>query len=623
MPTVPIYQQQIEDKPLPGVRQDSVATPTLLGSAGDSAQNLGKGVSDAGVGIAAIGYQMQERQDMTAILQVETARKEAMVAADADMRKNRQGGNAAGVTQDVKKWWDDAAREDLAALQTDNQRDIYKRRLAATRLSNLHSASQFEAQQSDQYLGDTTKAAVTAAINTAAANAINTATGKPDEVGIALQREAITTALAALAKRRGEDKKGPNGEASPLEVATSEAITRMHKEVLQALPPEQARDYFLAHEQEIDGSQRDAIGKAARKETADAVGQKAAKEEIAAAGGYGAGIDVILERLDQRFGTDTVTLKAAHAAAKDMVAAFEHGEQTRMQKGMAAVNSRLLNGETWATVKAGPEYKDLLYNQGPKGVEAAQKIEEHQLSLEATRASRAASLASRSYTEAAHRQIDLGIKGMNSYLDLVMNPDKLAGMTSDQVINLRTEMSDQQVQHLAGMQVQLTKSADALAAAKLDANTFKLVTRDVGLPVDKPPKDISDEDKARIEKLQMAASNALSAANKAKGRPITDPQERYDVVKKAVFDMVRVPGFFNVGGYGSGTDVPVSTLTPDEMKSAMVIVPEGRVRLADIPPEFRVRAQREYDAAGRTLTQSQLARAWLLNRNSSTGKIKQ
>ena len=133
---------------------------------------------------------------------------------------------------------------------------------------------------------------------------------------------------------------------------------------------------------------------------------------------------------------------------------------------------------------------------------------------------------------------------MNSYLDLVMNPDKLAGMTSDQVINLRTEMSDQQVQHLANMQGQLTKSADALAAAKLDTNTFKLIARDVGLPVDKPPKDISDDDKARIERLQMAASNALKAANAAKGRPVTDPQERYDVVKKAVFDMVRVPGFF-------------------------------------------------------------------------------
>ncbi len=44
----------------------------------------------------------------------------------------------------------------------------------------------------------------------------------------------------------------------------------------------------------------------------------------------------------------------------------------------------------------------------------------------ATRASRAASASSRSYTEAAHKQLDLAKSGMNTYLDLVMNPDKLA-----------------------------------------------------------------------------------------------------------------------------------------------------------------------------------------------------
>jgi len=622
MATVPVYEPQIEQKPLPGFRQESVATPTLLGGMADSAQNFGKGLTDAGIGGAAVALHIQEKQDMTAILGVETARKEAMIAADADLRKNRQGANAAGATQDTKKWWDEAAKQDLAALQTDNQRQVYLRRMAATRISNIHSVSQFEAQQGDNVLVDSTKAAVTAAINTASANALDTATKQPDEVGIAMQQEAITSALTAYYTRRGENKKGPNGEPSPLDVALGDAVTRLHKEVLQALPPEMARDYFIKHEQEIDGSQRDSIGKAARKETADAIGQKAAKEAVAALG-YGAGIDVILEKLDKQFGTDTVTLKAAHAAAKDLVTSFEHGEKTRMDGMMAKVNTRLLNGESWGVVKNGPEYKALMYDAGPAGVKAAGMIQDHQESLMATRASRAASASSRSYTEAAHRQLDLAKSGMNKYLDLVMNPDNLASMTSDQVINLRTEMSDQQVQHLAERQLALTKSADALAAAKLDANTFKLVARDVGLPVDKPPKDISDDDKARLERLNLAASTALQQANQAKGRAITDPQERYNVVKKAVYDMVRVPGFFNVGGYGSGTDLPVSALTPDEMKKAIVVVPEGRVRLADIPPSFRARAQDEFDKAGRALTQAQLARAWLLNKGNlpSTGKI--
>lgn len=617
MATVPTYEPQIEAKPLPGFRQESVATPTLLGGAADNLAQASKDASEMGVQLNLA----QERQDMTAVLGIETARKEKLIAFDAEMRKTRQGGNAEGAVQSVKQWWDDAAKEDTANL-SDTQRAVYQRRMAATRLSNIHSTSQFEAHQLDQYLGDTTKAAVTAAVNTASANALNKETNKPDEVSIAIQQEAITSALTAYYTRRGENKKGPNGEPSPLEVALGDAKTRLHKEVLQALPPEMARDYFIAHEKEIDGSQRDAIGKAARKETADAIGQQAAKAVVAEIG-YGAGIDVILEKLDKQFGTDTVTLKAAHAAAKDLVTAFEHGEKTRMDSMKAKVNLRLLNGESWGVVSRGPEMRALMYDAGPAGIAAAGQIQDHQESLAATRASRAASASSRSYTEAAHRQLDLAKTGMNTYLDLVMNPDKLAGMTSDEVINLRTQMSDQQVQHLAGQQLQLTKGADALAAAKLDANTFKLVARDVGLPVDKPPKDISDEDKARLERLNLAASDALKQANQAKGRAITDPKERYEVVKKAVYDMVRVPGFFNIGGYGSGNDVPVSTLTPDEVKKAIVVVPEGRVRLMDIPPSFRARAQDEFDKAGRTLTQAQLARAWILNKGNTsvTGTI--
>ncbi len=618
MATVPVYEPQIDQKPLPGFRQESVATPALLGGAADSLAAAGKGLTDAGIGGAAIAFRIQEREDMSAILGVETARKEAMIAADADLRKNRQGANAAGATQDVKRWWDEAAKQDLAALKTENQRQVYLRRMAATRLSSIHGASQFEAQQGDIALAESTKAAVTAAINAASANALDTATKKPDEVGIALQQEALTSALTAYYTRRGENKRGPNGEPSPLDVALGAAMTRLHKEVLQALPPELARDYFIAHEQEIDGSERDAIGKAARKETADATGASAAKSAVAEVG-YGAGIDVILERLDKQFGSDTVTLKAAHAAAKELVAAYEHGEKTRMDSMKAGVNRRLLAGESWAAVSRSPEYRTLLYGSGPAGVAAAQQIQDHQESLAATRASRAAALSSRAYTEAAHRQTDLEKSGMNTYLDLRLNPDKLAEMSSNEIVNLRTQMSDTQVKNLADTHVQLTKSAEALAAAKLDANTFKLVARDVGLPVDKPPKRISDDDKARLEKLNLAASNALRAANQAKGRAITDPQERYEIVKKAVYDMVRVPGFFSVYGYGSGTDLPVSAITPDEMEKAIVIVPEGRVRLADIPSSFRARAQAEFDKAGRTLTQAQLARAWLLNKGNAAG----
>ena len=613
MATIPIYQQQVDAKPTPGFRQESVATPGLLGGAADTLVQAGKSM-------AAIGGQLelaQERQDMTAVLSVEAARKEKMISFDAEMRKTRAGGNAEGATQYVKQWWDGAAKEDTANLN-DTQRAVYQRRMAATRLEHIHTSSQFEAHQLDQYLGDTTKAAVVSATNTAAANAFNKEAGKVDEVSIALQDEAIVTALTALAKRKGEAKKGPNGEPSPLEVAIGEARTRMHKEVLQALPPEHARDYFNAHEKEIDGSQRDSLGKAARAQTADALGRNAAKEEIAAAGGYGAGADVIFERLDKRFGSDTVTLKAAHQAASEMIGAFKDGEKTRLGATEAAVQRRLLQGESWAVVKQGPEFKKLTYDSGPTGADIASRLSAQEDQRAATRASRAASESSRSYTEAAHRQIDLGKAGQNEYLSLILDPEKLAAVPDNDLINARSRMNDQQVHDLVTRKLQLTKGADALNAAKLDANTAKLVLRSVGLPVDKKPSEMSDDDHRRVEQTTIAAQQALADAGKAKGRAITDPTERYEIAKKAVFDIVRVPGFF----FG-GTDLPVSALTPAEMAKAVVNTDLGKVELAKIPEDFRKKAAADYEAKGKTLTQRSLARDWLYsNQQEAIKKFK-
>lgn len=600
MATVPAYEQQIREAPLPSVRQDSVATPALLGSEADSMAAAGKGMSDAGIGLGAIAYHMQERQDMTAILGVEAARKEKMIAADADMRKNMQGANAAGVTQAVKDWWDNAAKEDMAALQTDGQREIYKRRMQATRLTSLHSTSQFETVQSQNALVDSTNAAVQSSINAAAANAINTTTKQPDEVGIALQAESITSALRALGKSRGEDKKGPNGEPSLADVNISKAITEMHKQVIQSLPPELQRDYFLKHEQEIDGSQRDVIGKAAKRETADAVGQDAASKAIAQYG-YDAGIDKIADVLRKQFGTDTVTLKAAITSLKEQVGEYEHGQKTRVEQAAAKVNTALLNGASWGQVSRSPEFRSLITDNGAEGIKMGQTIQDHQESLMATRASRAASEANRSYTQAAHAQIDLSKKGMDTYLDLMLNPDKLAAKTTEQVINLRTQMSDEQVQRLSQAHVQLTKSAEAFAGAKVDAETFKALAINAGLH---PDKKLDEGEKDRLALLKNAVDYRLSALAKAQGKPLT-PEQKVIEAQKAFDDKIRTPGFWS--GTIMGDTLPAGALTTEERNTSLK---------KEMPAAFEREATAALVKAGRPVTEDAILQAWALNRKT-------
>lgn len=611
MATVPVYESQVQPRGLPGVRQDSVGSPALFASESDGLTNLSKGASDAGTGMMAVAAHMRDREDLTAVLGVEAARKQKMVEFHADMKKNRLGSNADGLVEDTRRWWDEASKEDFEQLKTDRQREVYKQRMSAAALQSMSTASEFQIAQQQVALSQSAKASIVASINSAASN--------PTASNVALEIDAIRRVNAARAAHEGWAP-GKDGKPSVLDVVNGEDITRLHREVLKNLPPELARGYFEKHKDEIDGQHRDEIGKAAMRDTAEAVGQAAATQVIKEHG-YEAGVDKLSTALREKFGTDTVTLKAAIASLKEQVGEFEHGATTRVNAAAARVNTLLAKGQPWSVVRQSAEFKDLLDNHGPRGVTLARSIDQHEESLNATRASRAQAESGRAYTEAARRQIDLTRAGQATYLDYLMNPEKIAALTSDQVINLRTVIGDDQTQRIAQMHVQLTKGADALQRAKLDNEAFKALV--VGAGMDYKPKPDSDDAK-RLITLKENVDMRLYAAAQALGRPLR-PEEKQKEAKAAFDDTVRVPGFFSIGGYGatvggnSAGDIPVSALTTEELAKAVIVVRTpagktlGRVRAIDMPPDFVNEAEAQLKRAGMPLSQRNVAEMWLKN----------
>src|SRR3990172_5372824 len=172
MPKVPTYDTpQEQARPLPGVRQESVASPALMADAATGGLGaFSKGLLDAGVGASAVSYYMADRENATAVLSVETARKEKWITFETDAQKNRQGANAKGLAKDTKDWWDKAAQEDFSALGNDAQRELYKRRMSPQAIQSLSVMSRFQNHQENVALGKATDAAVVAATNSAAAS---------------------------------------------------------------------------------------------------------------------------------------------------------------------------------------------------------------------------------------------------------------------------------------------------------------------------------------------------------------------------------------------------------------------------------------------------------------------
>ena len=275
MPRIPTYDApQVETRALPGVRQSSVASPSLFGAGAEQEIATGRGLMQAGTGVAAAANLMQDRENADMLFRAETALKDDYLTFEDDVRNNRRGQGAWGVTKDADKWFAEQEKKHSAALTNDVQRQLFNRSVSKLRQSAVGSLSTYEAGERRRSLEESASASIVGSINLAAKAAADglavpaTPPSTLDADGNPVAPTAPPNPISGLKSdvlKRVQvlaDLNGWSPERKQFEEAKH--LTNLHKQVIQNLTdkaPDKARQYFEANKAEIDGSEYDGIGK--------------------------------------------------------------------------------------------------------------------------------------------------------------------------------------------------------------------------------------------------------------------------------------------------------------------------------------------------------------------------
>lgn len=287
MPRVPVYDTaQVESRPLPGVRESSVASPSLFGAAAEQQGKLGEGALRAGNSIGAVASVMQDRENADMLFRAETALKDDYLKFEQSV-KERKGQSAWGVTKEAETWFTEQEKKHSGILQNDTQRQLFGQSLAKLRTAGLGAASGHESLERRKSLEESAQASIVGSINMAAAQA---ADGFAGYVPAAPQTDAEGNEIPAtpgdpIVGLKGDiikrvqvisDLNGWSPERRALE--EGKYLTSLHKQVLQSLVtnnPGKAKEYYDTYKNEIDGAERDGIDKFIKEGTLREVAQTA------------------------------------------------------------------------------------------------------------------------------------------------------------------------------------------------------------------------------------------------------------------------------------------------------------------------------------------------------------
>jgi len=553
MATVPTYDRPtVEERALPGARQESIASPALLEAGATQLQDMGKGAMSAGAAFGAIANHMQERETVDAVFVADATLKQQYVDYETQTRDKRQGSNAKGVANDTATWFKDNISKALSAMPNDVQKKLFSQRASVLQVHGVGEFSKFESQQRDAAFVAGYKANNEATINLGAAN--------PALVG-----QLVTTLHqnnAALFALRGITD--PVVKASVNLASTTE----LHKQVIQGLVstrPEQAQAYFEKNKEEIAGAQRAEIGKFAEQATSSALGTAAAAEIWLKVGPKSDREASNLDKMEQdardKWGDQTFKLKATIDALHQRDAAFKSG---RAERSAVAVNTAMD-----VLRKPGAKWDDVVRSGALEAMapKDAKTMQDHYTDRQ--RSLRSASITERLQMEQV-RQIEYSA-AYNAYRD----PDVLVGMSRAQVQALEPTLGRHYGTALLTAYDSMSKSADKLTEARIDKQALDTVFREFGFDPDKKLKLTKDADKVyhgRLGQMQNEIESEIGRQQNASKRVLS--RDEKDVVARGVLSrtVFTEAGFF---GWGSEQS-PLASITPEMVKKVVVPVADRK-----------------------------------------------
>jgi hypothetical protein len=253
MPRVPTYDNlTVADRPLSGARQESIASPGLLGGGNDALIQTGRALQGVGNEAAKIAGQMQDTQNADMLFRAETTLKNEYLGFENTVRE-RRGQSAWGATDEARQWWDKKARETMDGLENDAQRKLFMRSASRLREQSLTSISHHEADQRRASLTESAQASIVGSINLAAS-----------QVGTPTEMEAISGARTEVVKRLQVLQQLQGWDAETYKAKEAEQLTKLHLQVIQNKvdkDPKGARDYFALNRAEINGTALDGVEK--------------------------------------------------------------------------------------------------------------------------------------------------------------------------------------------------------------------------------------------------------------------------------------------------------------------------------------------------------------------------
>jgi hypothetical protein len=250
MPRVPTYNApQVETRALPGVRQSSIASPSLLGAGAEQQIAAGQGLLQAGTGIANAAVQAQERENIEKVQAADAAYKERLLEWKLSAANKYQGVNADAMLGDFQQWHDKQSKELDQGFGNDAQRHVFTG--LARKNYNLARADFGQLVLSEK--SKTQAAALDATLR----NEINLAAIAGSDEEVAVRKRSIVANVNAFGAAKGWD------EATTIQ-KRGQALTKLHLNRVQNIVDkdhEAAMAYFEANKGEIDGADQAEVHK--------------------------------------------------------------------------------------------------------------------------------------------------------------------------------------------------------------------------------------------------------------------------------------------------------------------------------------------------------------------------
>lgn len=553
MPAVPRYTAPQQDlNPL----QAPQITPSTQGT---QLQKLGGALQGAGADLNAIQAQIQERENGDSVMRAETALKDDLIKYEQETRQNRQGRFAKDLTKDTERWWEERMQKHTQSLGNDVQRQIFGRRANGLRNQAIRSVSTWESNQLEKSHDEGWVANKNVTISAATANAT------PETVGAA--RLELQTLNQYQARRKG-------WSPAQLQAEQLKDTTKLHTEVIQGLvraDPIAAKAYFEANKGEIDGTRHAELSAFAEKVTATALGDQAATLAWNDIGPKSDTQPVELDKLEARIRSELKgnepAIKEAIRSLRERVSAHKDSRRERGEAQESAVNTMILNGASFGQVRRSPEFMALPPEQ-------ARKIAEHMERQESARAGRAAAYSQRADAEESRAERRRTREGTDTALRL-SDPQALAALTRDQVVNLLPELGAQHTSELVRKWDSYKKNPQGLVEATIDKQDFDAAVLAAGL--NPTPKSSDTDERHALIRLQSHVEQVIDQEQRAKGSKLSR-EDKAKIVNRELDKKVIVEGRL----WGR-SEVPAPMVAPEQLKRAVVEVNGKEFKLSSIP----------------------------------------